>query len=79
MLSLEDSGSRMTRLGEAALFQQRLLSVDEVLERLDAVTAPDVHALARDVAIVGRVRLAVTTLTRPRSRDFARSAHRPRG
>ena len=31
VLSLEDSGSRMTRLGEASLFQQRLLSVDEVL------------------------------------------------
>ena len=49
VLSLEDSGSRMTRLGEAALFQQRLLSVDEVLERLDAVSVPDVHALASEL------------------------------
>ena len=32
VLSLEDSGSRMTRLGEAELFQRRLRSVDEVLE-----------------------------------------------
>ena len=32
VLSLEDSGSRMSRLGEAELFQRRLLSVDEVLE-----------------------------------------------
>ena len=38
VLSLEDSGSRMTRLGEAELFQRRLRSVDEVLEHLDAVT-----------------------------------------
>ncbi|MBV9830127.1 MAG: insulinase family protein [Marmoricola sp.] len=49
VLSLEDSGSRMTRLGEAALFQQRLLSVDEVLDRLDAVTVADVHTLAHEL------------------------------
>ncbi len=47
VLSLEDSGSRMTRLGEAELFQKRLLPVDAVLERLDAVTVTDVHELAR--------------------------------
>ncbi len=34
VLSLEDSGSRMTRLGESELFQRRLRSVDEVLEKL---------------------------------------------
>ncbi len=49
VLSLEDSGSRMTRLGEAALFQQRLLSVDEVLDRLDAVNVSDVHTLASEL------------------------------
>ena len=49
VLSLEDSGSRMTRLGESALFQERLLSVDEVIGRLDAVTTEDVHALAQEL------------------------------
>ena len=49
VLSLEDSGSRMTRLGEAELFQRRLLSVDEVLERIDAVTPEDVHTLAGEL------------------------------
>jgi predicted Zn-dependent peptidase len=49
VLSLEDSGSRMTRLGEAALFQHRLLSVDEVLERVEAVSVPAVHDLAREL------------------------------
>ncbi len=49
VLSLEDSGSRMTRLGEAELFQRRLRSVDEVLESLDAVTPQDVHTLAREL------------------------------
>lgn len=49
VLSLEDTGSRMTRLGEAALFQRRLLPVDEVIERIDAVTTGKVHALAREL------------------------------
>jgi predicted Zn-dependent peptidase len=47
VLALEDSGSRMTRLGEAELFQKELLPVDEVLSRLEAVTPRDVHDLAR--------------------------------
>jgi predicted Zn-dependent peptidase len=49
VLSLEDSGSRMTRLGEAELFQRRLRSVDEVLESLESVTDQDVHQLAREL------------------------------
>ena len=49
VLSLEDSGSRMTRLGESELFQRRLRSVDEVLENFEAVTPQDVHKLAREL------------------------------
>ncbi|MCW2847122.1 MAG: peptidase domain protein [Marmoricola sp.] len=49
VLSLEDSGSRMTRLGEAELFQRRLRSVDEVLESLESVTVQDVHELATEL------------------------------
>ncbi|WP_310962910.1 M16 family metallopeptidase [Nocardioides terrisoli] len=49
VLSLEDTASRMTRLGEAELFQERLLSLDEVLERIDAVTLDDVRTLARAI------------------------------
>ncbi|HET9499019.1 MAG TPA: pitrilysin family protein [Marmoricola sp.] len=49
VLSLEDTGSRMTRLGEVELFQDRLLSLDEVLDRIDAVTLDDVRRLAGDI------------------------------
>ena len=49
VLSLEDTGSRMTRLGEVELFQERLLSLDEVLTRLDKVDLDDVHELAGDL------------------------------
>ena len=49
VLSLEDTASRMTRLGEVELFQDRLLSLDEVLARLDAVTLDEVNDLAADL------------------------------
>ncbi|MCW2784480.1 MAG: insulinase family protein [Marmoricola sp.] len=49
VLSLEDTGSRMSRLGEVELFQERMLSLDEVLVRLDKVTLDDVHELASDL------------------------------
>jgi predicted Zn-dependent peptidase len=49
VLSLEDTGSRMNRHGEVELFQERLLSLDEGLGRLEAVTLDDVNALAADV------------------------------
>jgi predicted Zn-dependent peptidase len=49
VLSLEDTASRMTRLGEVELFQDRLLSLDEVLTHLDSVSLDDVNALAADL------------------------------
>jgi predicted Zn-dependent peptidase len=49
VLSLEDTASRMTRLGEVELFQDRLLSLDEVLARLDAISLDEVNALAADL------------------------------
>jgi predicted Zn-dependent peptidase len=39
----------MTRLGEVELFQDRLLSLDEVLTHLDSVSLDDVNALAADL------------------------------
>jgi predicted Zn-dependent peptidase len=49
VLGLEDTGSRMTRLGESELFQPRLLSVDEVLGRIAAVGVDEVADLAAEV------------------------------
>ena len=50
VLGLEDSGSRMTRLGKAELVTGELLTVDESLERVQAVTAAQVQDLAADLA-----------------------------
>ena len=49
VLGLEDSGSRMSRLGKAELVYDELLTIDEVLGRIDAVTLDDVTTLARDL------------------------------
>ena len=49
VLGLEDTASRMSRLGESELFQNTLLSVDEVLDRISRVTLEDVRVLAREL------------------------------
>ncbi len=49
MLSLEDSGSRMSRIAKAELLYDELPSIDEVLRRISAVTLDDVNTLARDL------------------------------
>jgi predicted Zn-dependent peptidase len=46
VLGLEDSASRMTRLGKSELVDDDLLSIDEVLARIDGVTLDDVRTLA---------------------------------
>jgi predicted Zn-dependent peptidase len=50
VLGLEDSGSRMSRLGKAELVFGELLSLAESLERIRAVTAEDVRELAAELA-----------------------------
>jgi predicted Zn-dependent peptidase len=49
VLSLEDSGSRMSRIAKAELLYDELPSIDEVLGRVDAVTLDDVNTLARSL------------------------------
>ncbi len=55
VLGLEDTGSRMTRLGKAELVHGEVLSPEQVLDRIRAVTPEEVREVARDV------------LTRPRA------------
>ncbi|MGC4109032.1 MAG: pitrilysin family protein [Nocardioides sp.] len=49
VLGMEDSASRMTRLGKSELVDDELLSIDEVLARIDAVTLDDVRTLAGEL------------------------------
>jgi predicted Zn-dependent peptidase len=60
VLSLEDTGSRMSRLGRQVATGQPIVTVDEALERIAAVDVDDVRRVAakvlrrpRDLAVVG--------------------------
>lgn len=50
VLALEDSGSRMSRLGRAELVTGEFQDLDEALSRIGQVTARQVQALARELA-----------------------------
>ncbi|HEV7899267.1 MAG TPA: pitrilysin family protein [Planosporangium sp.] len=51
VLGLEDTGSRMSRLGKGELLYREMLSVDDLLARIDAVTPDDVRAVAAEVLV----------------------------
>jgi predicted Zn-dependent peptidase len=48
VLGLEATGSRMSRLARNVLFDIDVLSLDQMLERVDAVTGDEVAALAAE-------------------------------
>jgi predicted Zn-dependent peptidase len=49
LLALEDSAARMSRIGRSLLLHHEVLTVDELLARIDAVTVEQVGAAARRV------------------------------
>ncbi len=49
VMGMEESGSRMARIAKADLVHGELLSLDEVLARIDAVTLDDVRDLAAEL------------------------------
>ena len=50
VMGLEDSGSRMSRLGRSELVTGEFLDLDESLDRIGKVTAAEVQELARELA-----------------------------
>jgi predicted Zn-dependent peptidase len=50
LLSLEDSGARMSRVGSSLLLHGRVLSLDELLGKVEGVSAEDVNGLAAKLA-----------------------------
>ncbi|MEV8143119.1 pitrilysin family protein [Specibacter sp. NPDC078709] len=59
VLALEDSGSRMSRLGRAELVTGEYLDIDESLARIREVTAAEVQDLARELAAAPRTMTVV--------------------
>ncbi len=47
LLACEDSGARMSRIGAGMLLHGEVLTVDEVLSRVERLTLEDIHAAAR--------------------------------
>ncbi|MGH3240949.1 MAG: M16 family metallopeptidase [Spirillospora sp.] len=67
VLGLEDTGSRMSRIGKSELVYESLLPVDEVLARIEAVTLDDVRAVAGEVLAAPQ---ALTVIGPVGDRDF---------
>ena len=58
MLSLESTATRMNRLGASILTDVPLLSVDELIDRIDAVTVDDVRGLVDELYATARLSAA---------------------
>jgi predicted Zn-dependent peptidase len=54
-LSLEDSAARMSRIGRSQLVHGEVLSIDEIVRRIDAVTLADVAEVGAEVLANERV------------------------
>jgi predicted Zn-dependent peptidase len=59
LLSLEDSGARMSRIGASLLLHGEVQSVDEVLAHIDAVDSAQVLEVAAELAQAPRTMSAV--------------------
>ena len=57
-LSLESTAARMNRLGSSLLGELPILSVDEIVARIDAVQADDLHKLANELFAGQRLSVA---------------------
>jgi predicted Zn-dependent peptidase len=58
VLSMESTGARMSHLGGSLLHEMPILSMDEVIERIDAVTLGDLEALAGELFAPERLSIA---------------------
>ena len=61
LLACEDSGARMSRIGAGMLLHGEVLSVDEVLVRVEALTLEDIHEAARVLVAAPRTLSVVGT------------------
>ncbi len=59
LLGLEDSRRVASFIGSQELLLDRILTPDEVLERVDAVAVDDIHRVANDVLVESALNLAV--------------------
>jgi predicted Zn-dependent peptidase len=58
VLAMESTGARMSHLGGSLLHEMPILSMDEVIERIDAVTLGDLETLAAELFAPERLSIA---------------------
>ncbi len=58
LLSMESTSNRMSRLGKSLITDTELLSLDEIVERIEAVTGDDVASVAGDLLRLDRLSAA---------------------
>ncbi|MFZ1154880.1 MAG: pitrilysin family protein, partial [Solirubrobacteraceae bacterium] len=58
VLALESTAARMNRLGSSVLSELPILSVDEIIDRIDAVELADLHELAGELFSCERLSVA---------------------
>ena len=81
VISLENTGNRMSRLAKLAMFHQRLTAPDELVRRIDAVTLDDVVEVAQAmfsqsklaISAVGPIDSSMSKLLNSTSRRFWRT------
>lgn len=65
MLSLESTGSRMSMVARSEVYHRRQVTLDELIARVDAVTAEEVQQMAQELLRPGRLSLAAIGPFRP--------------
>jgi predicted Zn-dependent peptidase len=68
VLSSESTAARMARLGKSVLFGTELLTLDEMIARVDGVTMDEVHALAEELYAPERLAAAAIAPSEDRFR-----------
>jgi predicted Zn-dependent peptidase len=58
VLAMESTGARMSLLGTSLLHEMPILSMDEVIERIDAVELADLQSLAAELFAPGQLSIA---------------------
>jgi len=58
MLGLESTGSRMSMLARSEVYHGRQISLDELIAKVDAVTAEEIQRMAADLFPAGRLSMA---------------------
>ena len=65
MLSLESTGSRMSMLARSEVYYGRQITLDELIARIDAVSADEVQQMVIDLFQPGRLAMAAIGPFRP--------------